>query len=171
MSVVVVEKTWCGETSTSVLTAGFTGTSGVVTLSVLETRLEGVVEVSLWGGLQGFVVFSVVGCWVVTVPTATGGPGTVVVVSVCDTGDTGNVVVVGTTASVVVEMEGEVKGLLGDSVVVTRRSGGLVVVVVGGPVVVVSLQSTASVGCAVVVVCSVVLSVVETTPDQEVLSV
>lgn len=165
---VVVEKTWCGETSTSVLTAGFTGTSGVVTLSVLETRLEGVVEVSLWGGLQGFVVFSVVGCWVVTVPTATGGPGTVVVVSVCDTGDTGNVVVVGTTASVVVEMEGEVKVILG---VVTRRSGGLVVVVVGGPVVVVSLQSTASVGCAVVVVCSVVLSVVETTPDQEVLSV
>lgn len=42
---------------------------------------------------------------------------------------------------------------------------------VGGPVVVVSLQSTASVGYAVVVVCSVVLSVVGTPPDQEVLSV
>ena len=167
--------TWCGETSTSVLTAGFTGTSGVITLSVLETGLEGVVEVSLWGGFQGSVVFSVVGGWVVTVPTATGGPGTVVVVSVCDTGDTGNVVVVGTTASVVVEMEGEVTVIWGDSVVVTRRSGGLVVVVVvrtvGGPVVGVSLQSTASVRCAVAVVCSVVLSVAETTPDHEVLSV
>lgn len=120
--------TWCGETSTSVLTAGFTGTSGVVTLSMLEIGLEGVEEVSLWRGLQGSVVFRVVGGWVVTVPTATGGPGTVVVVSVYDTGDTGDVVVVGTTASVVVEMEGEVKVVWMDSVVVTRRSGGLVVV-------------------------------------------
>lgn len=120
--------TWCGETSTSVLTAGFTRTSGVITLSVLEIGLEGVEEVSLWGGLQGSVVFRVVGGWVVTVPTATGGPGTVVVVSVYDTGDTGDVVVVGTTASVVVEMEGEVKVVWMDSVVVTRRSGGLVVV-------------------------------------------
>jgi hypothetical protein len=126
--VVVVEKTWCGETSTSVLTAGFTGTSGVVTLSVLETRLEGVVEVSLWGGLQGFVVFSVVGGWVVTAPTATGGPGTVVVVSVCDTVDTGNVVVVGTTASVVVEMEGEVKVVVVVSVCDTGDTGNVVAV-------------------------------------------